>query len=407
MLSADEIGELRVLQGRAYGRDGALTEVEAQRLRELAEKARAVPEPVGVPTDQDPSTAVSVDATAPASDAHESPSVPQPSGSPAPETDTVDPAVDPAGDALTAPPRRGLGGILRTHVKTVVAAAAVLLLVGLAAGWALFGRQDDGVALTAAQQERRIELQSSGDFDEGSVRIIGQDDDATVWYGTKQDGELACIVLEVGENSTDMCQPEDELEASGYNAGVSLVDGEGDSGTQISANAVRAVSGEIVAIIQRWPSGGDAWLSQFTGSERTRAEQLLDLGFEEYSFSVVGYVNDLPVWRAARIEDGMSQDCLVVDALAAMQCADSWRVQSGDVGIGISGAEVDESGASTGSWSIDLGLTSSGNSYLMIRGDVPATVSSSPGSSPGSFIELGGEHGDPILVEVPSDESAD
>lgn len=398
MLSADEVRELRFLQGRAYGRDGALTDREARRLGELQEKARVSPDPVGAPTALDPSTAVSVDTRAPAADAVESAS-----GAPttaAPEADTP----EPAGDVPSDPPQRRLGGILRGHLKTVVAASAVLLLVGLAAGWALFGRPDGGVAMTAAQQERRVELQTTGDFDQGSVRIIGQDDDATVWYGTKQEGELACIVLEVGDDATDMCQPEDELEASGYNAGVSLIDGEGESGMQINASAVRAASGEIVAIIQRWPSGGDDWLSQFTGAERTRAEQLLDLGFEEYSFSVVGYVNDLPVWRGARIEDGMSQDCLVVDALAAMQCADSWKVQSGDVGIGISGVEVDESGATTGSWSIDLGLTSSGNPYLTIRGDVPPTVTSSPGSVPGAFIELGGEHGDPILVEVPSDE---
>lgn len=333
MLSADEVRELRVLQGRAYGRGGAVTDSEARRLGELEKRARLArdsaepriaPDSTTVPGSRsrvDAPTTVPVDDPEPsASDPVGAPAAAEVSTSsgPAPRASIAGTQADggsgseadgaSGSDQSTDPARGGIGGILRAHVKAAVAASAVLLLVGIAAGWAIFGHHDDGVPLTAAQQERRIELQAAGDFDQGSVRVIGQDDDATVWYGTRQDGELACIVLEVGENSTDMCQPQDEL-ASGYNSGVTLVDGEGDSGTQISASAVRAASGEIVAIIQRWPSGGDAWLSQFTGSERTRAEQLLDLGFEEYSFSVIGYVNDLPVWRGTRIEDGTSQDC--------------------------------------------------------------------------------------------------
>ena len=43
MLQESESAELRALQGKAYGRDGGLTEVEAARLREL-ESMRVEPD---------------------------------------------------------------------------------------------------------------------------------------------------------------------------------------------------------------------------------------------------------------------------------------------------------------------------------------------------------------------------
>ncbi|OAN35160.1 hypothetical protein [Microbacterium sp. H83] len=417
MLNADETSELRDLQQRAYGRDGVLTSADAARLHELeAARAAAGRSPQIAPHEQEAAdgraaAGESADARVAGADAGDAVAVP------AARADADGGTLDGAalegqrerdGGAPSATAAAGLWAAVRGRVPLVAAASVVLLLIGIAAGWALFGRAEERVALTGAQQERRVELQTDGGYDEGSVRAIGSDDDAVVWYGTKKDGELACIVLDAGGESSDMCQPADQLLSQGDGVGVTLIDPGGDAEDgapggeemQISATAVRAATGDIVALIQRWPSSRAGWLAQFAVGERERAEELLELGFEQYSFSVVGYVNDSAIWRGTRIDDGMPEECMIVDALDLMQCEDAVLVQNGDRALSIGGVEVDEGSGEAGTpWSIDLEVMAAGNAYLTIRGEVPDSLD----STTGAFVELGGEHGDPIRVEAPSD----
>jgi len=263
------------------------------------------------------------------------------------------------------------------------------------------------VALTSEQQHRRAELQAEGGFDPGSLRAIGRDEDALVWYATKEDGETICITLDAAGKSADQCQPAADLD-NGNGIGISAsvtAPGEGEeSPEEIWASAARAMNGEVVGIIQRWRSDQNSWLSQFQGDERERAEQLIEEGFEEYSFSVVGYFRDAPVWRAQRLESDDIQDCLIIDAVESVECRVSGDQQFSGDGIETRGVTVDETGTVAAEWSVRLAYTPSGTPYLVVSGD-SAAVAAEQTVEPGETLELGGEKQDPIQVEIPSDDS--
>ena len=404
MLHESESAELRALQVRAYGRDGGLTEDDAARLREL-ESMRVEPAV----------TARSAPAAGQGADAVDLPRSAEDSLPLHVEPVVTDPLIGhPAGSVAGEHAGggqhlgdRGLRAAVRRHWKAALAASAALLVIGFGAGWALFGQTGDAVALTSEQQQRRAELQAEGEFDPGSLRAIGQDEDVLLWYATKEEGATICITLDAAGKSADQCQPAAEIEngnAIGLSASVTAP-GEGeDSPEEIWASAARAMNGEIVGIIQRWRSDRNSWLSQFPGDERERAEQLIDAGFEEYSFSVVGYFRGAPVWRAQRFEDDDVQECLIVDAVGSVDCrASGDEGYSGD-GIETRGLTVDEAGAAAAEWSVRLAYTPNGTPYLVVSGDSAADASEQT-TGPGETLELGGEKQDPIQVDIPSDDS--
>lgn len=390
--------ELRALQVKAYGRDGGLTEAEAARLTELESMrgdsgmhgrsdVEAAPVPVqGLPAADD---APSGDSSRSASDA--------------PLSTTGERAAD---ERTTVESGR-LRGAFREQWKAAALASALLLVIGVAAGWALFGRSGDSVALTSAQQERRAELQAEGGYDPGSLRAIGEDDGALVWYATKDDGETVCLTLDAAGKSADQCQPAADLD-NGNGIGLSAsvtAPGEGADGSEeIWASAARAMNGEVVGIVQRWRSDENSWLSQFQGEERKRAEQLVEEGFEEFSFSVVGYFRGAPVWRAQRLESDEIQDCLIVDAVKAVGCRPAGDGQTSDDVIEVSGATVDEAGGTPAEWSVRLAYTPNGMPYLVVSGDSTASAAVQT-VRPGETLELGGENQDPIQVDIPADGS--
>ncbi|MGK3948528.1 hypothetical protein [Microbacterium sp. K2] len=408
MLQESESAELRTLQARAYGRGGGLTEDDAARLREL-ESMRVEPD----------LTVRAAAAAGPGIDAVDVPRSPEDSRPPyagAPVSvptngnPSEDSSEDPADEeAVGQQPleARGLRAAIRQHWKAAVAASAAMLVIGLGVGWAVFGHTGDAVALTSEQQQRRAELEAEGGFDPGSLRAIGQDEDALVWYATKQEGETVCITLDAAGKSADQCQSAADL-ANGNGIEVSAsvtAPGEGEeSPEEIWASAARAMNGEVVGIIQRWRSDQNSWLSQFQGDERERAEQLIDEGFEEYSFSVVGYFRDAPVWRAQRFENDDVQDCLIVDAVESVDCrASGDEGYSGD-GIETRGVTVDETRAVAAEWSVRLAYTLNGTPYLVVSGDSAAAAAEQT-VGPGETLELGGEKQDPIQVDIPADDS--
>ena len=404
MLQETDAAELRALQAKAYGRDGGLTEADAARLREL-EGSRAESE-ASSPMEAAPREGLSDDAPV-----VESRDVPQAAvGSPTeilPDAEGRESADETGSEGDDAPlssrTASGLRPTLRRHWKAVAAASAALLVVGMAAGWALFGR-DDAVALTPEQQDRRAELQVEGKYDPGSVRAIGQDDDIIVWFATKDDGEMVCVTIDTAEDSAGQCQRTEEFE-SGAGAGVSITaaaDGD-EAPQQIWASATRTMNGEIVAFIQRWDTGQEDWLAQFQGEERESAEALVAQGFEEYSFSVIGYFGDAPVWSAQRVVDGAPQDCLVVDAVDALECTETGQSQVPGHELAVSGVTVDNTTGASTSWSVTLAYTPNGTSYLIVSGEAPAAEAT---VKPGETFEVGGEKQDPIQVEVPSDDPA-
>ncbi|MFJ4224304.1 hypothetical protein [Microbacterium sp. NPDC089695] len=379
----DDAAELRALQQRAYGRDGGLTAEEAARLSEL-EAARVARERSAE--------------SEPSSSAHAAPADAVPTGADtaAAEPDAVVPElVEPAADPAPAP-ARALPGALRAHAWTAVAASLVLLLIGVAVGWGVFGRDDQ--VLSSAQQERRLELQQ-GDYDAGSVRLIAEDDDAVVWYATRRDGEIACAVLDVGEASQDQCALDDADDGQPLTVSMSVPVADPDDpadeyGTSISATVGYSTSGEPLAWIYRWEID-DAMLGQFEGSERERAEALVAEGYLP-GLSIVGYFHDEPVWLVDKPADGTQTggfvQCMVVDAASA---ATACRVSDDRrAGLRALSLETAEDGTPV-LWTLQIRFTGWGTPYLTIeQGD--------PDDAGAAYVELGGEHGDPILVEVPS-----
>lgn len=400
-----DAAELRALQAKAYGRDGGLTEADATRLRALESvRAEAPPQPPAEPAAPDEPIVESFDV--PRSTEGGSVQGIEPGQEDESEASDSGSHADGPGDGTTSPPASGLRVALRQHWKALAAASAAVLVIGLGAGWALFGQSGDAVALTPEQQERRADLQTAGEYDSGSLRAIGKDEDALVWYATKDDGDQVCLTIDTVDDSATQCHRAEDLD-NGMGAGVSIMPQSSDEDEypqQIWASAVRATNGELVAVIQRWDTSPDDWLMQFSGEERQRARELVEEGFEQYSFSVVGYFRDAPVWYGQRTEGANVQDCLAVDAVGAIRCVEAGDTAGTGQGIEVSGVIVDEAGETTEQWSVELAFTPSGTSYLIVSGD-QSTSTPEQAVKPGETLELGGEYQDPIEVEVPSDDS--
>lgn len=404
MLDADDTKELRALQARAYGRDGALNAADAARLDELEARRIAAPDA------QQPEDVGSAGHTS---------SLPEPGGlsdptparvTPAARVTTALPDTDPP---LIAP--AALRPALRRHWRAAALACAGLLVVGVGAGWALFGRDDDGIQLSSDEQQRSVELQSAGDYDPGSIEAIGRDDDAIVWFGTKKNGEMECIVLDVAGESSSGCQIAGEPERShGLSAAVVDSSRSADgSGEQISATADRTHAGEMIALIRRWELGMDDWIHQFDPGEQDRAEALFDRGYEPFSLAVMGYAGGAPVWSATRNEGFTTQQCLIVDAVEATSCTDANNGMIPGEGIVIDGVTVDDRGGQTTPWAVTLDFTAMGRSYLVVTGEVPSddeTDADVDGGEittgtitvrPGESLDVDEGVGDPLPVDVP------
>ncbi|MFJ4173505.1 hypothetical protein [Microbacterium sp. NPDC089696] len=391
----DDIGELRALQAKAYGRGGGLTDAEARRLEELDRRRGATASSETEPA-TDPAASAPVAASLATPVMHEQ--EPSTSTAPAMQTAPDESASDPS--SAVRPPLRGA---LRTHLKAVIVAALALLLLGVGAGWAVFGDIGDAPALTAGQQERRVELQTTSKYDDGSVRLVAEDGEAVVWYATRRDGEIACIVLDVDKASQEQCGQLDTIGTMGLSVSLSVPAADPDDpadeyGTTFSAMVGYTTAGEPLAWIQRW-SRDASMLAQFDGEERDRAEALLDDGFLPVP-TIVGYFHDQPVWLAERPADGTQSGgivrCMIVDAVSDVGACQSVDV---DGGGGLRAVSIEPADDGTPVlWTLHIRFTNWGSPYLTIQQGEPSDVGV-------SYVELGGEHGDPILVEVPSSES--
>lgn len=285
-LDAAETGELRTLHEKAYARDGALTPAEGARMRELERRRRDADTVAAVPPgrttpvsgrDTGATARVLVDglprwnsergATAP---------VENPAGSdaqrPRPAVSTADPAA-PAVSAAEA---------FRRWWRTLTVASATLVLAGFGVGWLLFGQAtDDSLPLTDAQADRQSALYGDEGYDAGSVRAIGQEEDALVWYASRDGGELTCIVLDVGEESRERCLPTDAVRAEGISVFLSAPVRGAESGEseQVTAFVLHSTEGAPMASILRMStraSGG--WLDQSHDRYDGHADELTDEG---------------------------------------------------------------------------------------------------------------------------------
>lgn len=393
--------ELRALQQKAYGRGGALTPDEADRLRDLEEAHRnlvhrAAEPPAGAessggvrpPADPSATDSLGIAGSPGATDFLGTDSL----GTDSLGTDA--PAVTAEGEAHQAVPTDTSGGVRRRSAMVVVAVAAVVLAIGVGAGWALFSPRLASVPLTDAQQQRRVELVAE-EYDAGSVRAIAQTADALAWYATRGDGESVCLILDVGDQSQADCRPPEERER-GLMASLPLPadDGEDPGGSDfVQATMFLTDAGEPMVGMQRWGVQSGV-LDLFEGTERDRAAALVEEGYE-LGLSIMGYFRGAPVWLGDRVtEQGATERCLIVDAGGATACEPFERALSS--GLGVHVVDVDPTGGVVAASVLDLRFTTQQTPYLTVTADASAVE-----ATPGDSLIIQSPLGDPIEVEPP------
>jgi len=319
MLGAEEALELRALQERAYGRDGALRVDEVARLRGLEAQRRASSSGAESeqPTAQGPAGA----------DAPSSVSVdPAPESAPAPAPRSQDDGAE--GSAPSSPRTRGRSALLL---------ASVCVVLGLGAGWLLFAdRGISSMSLTSTQQEWQNAIVASGRYDPGSVRALREERGVVVWYATKDDGTQVCVVLGDAESTAPACTTREQALAQGVSASlVTVVD---DSQTlDVDAYMYLTDDGAPAIVTSSYMSMPQSSAQFATPEEAAVAVSLAeDVGLDRRSIMVVGYDGETPIWVG--VDKATQRYCLVIDGSSPsppMVCDDSLMLAETDRSLGL------------------------------------------------------------------------
>jgi hypothetical protein len=294
---------LRELQRRAYGPGGGLSEAEAVELAQLRAAGRAasapvVPAPVA-PAAFDTAPVSSVAGVEMKSRATVETGAGDALATPAPvETGAGGAGEEPAGPEST--PSLPARSVRKKRILLAVVALACALLIGLGAGWLLFGH-DGAPAMTAAQQKAWTEFEASGKYDAGSIRMVGEKYGVTAWYATKKDLDLECIMLTPAPTDTVGCAatPDSKKDDEGYWGQLSVqLELDKPKGAMVQAAIVRDTRGEPVAVLDRWNPGPEAdWTNMFHGPELDIAKVIVkETGADGNYLRIIGYDDDTPIW---------------------------------------------------------------------------------------------------------------
>jgi hypothetical protein len=314
----DEVIELRDLQARAYGRGGGLTASEAARLDQLmqrqAEQAAKdagdgipAPEPVAV-------------------------EVTDPVGRSRPDTRRDAESADAAYPAAAEPSHDGADHarpssfpvLLRERWRPLLIGAAVVLGLGIGLGWAVFGRDGaEAVALTPAQQDWQREIIGEATYDQGSLRPVAVEAGVVLWFATKNDGDLTCLVLGDGAHTTSECDTSDAVRDNGLYGTLVVERGEGQ--TEVTGQMILTAAGQPAVVTSSYEyDPGSMTTSYANEEEEDFASTLVAQGFDARTVWVVGYDGEIPVWSGVRTDDAMQ--CLIYGAtegVADIRCEDS------------------------------------------------------------------------------------
>ncbi|CAH0228566.1 hypothetical protein SRABI76_02692 [Microbacterium oxydans] len=302
MLGADERDELRALQARAYGRGGELSEPEAGRLRELSRR-RAGPTPV-TPT---PGLISGVpEALVGTSHADE-----HAASTPGMSTD----------DVQTDAAPRSLRSAIVAHWRPALIAVVGAMIIGIGAGWLLFGRSGvESIELTPQQQEWQTAL-ADGGYDPGSVRPVAGYDGVVLWYATKMAGEKTCLVIGDGDQTEVACQDTASVRVSGVSTRLVV---EGEQQTEISGHLLLSPGGQPAVMVSASVISGEVEPMFANPEEERFAAGLVDQGFKANTVFVVGYDGDNAIWTGFHPENGAQ--CLIYAASAdrsVMHCGEN------------------------------------------------------------------------------------
>lgn len=427
MLDTAGTDELRALQARAYGRGGRLTDAEAARLREL-ELIRAVrsdataelPSAAELPKAAEVRIAAELPSAAEVPKAAELPSAAElpkaavlreedtrsgggiaaeapperqisarkrarvdaggPSGgeghadraggADAGEASGADDPAERARDGAESSPRASAGR-LRSHLRMLVIVAVLIAAAGVGLGWLLFGdRGAPGIQLTPEQQQWQNRLLASAEYDAGSLRAVGEEVGVVVWYATKKDGELVCVILSDGENTRPSCTTATDSAIQGLHGQFRTPDGENER--QIDAQVLLDEEGDPAVTVSSYLLNGEILEFPFaTDEEADAAAKLGEAGFDPQTLWIVGRDGDTPLWSAVR--PATSEQCLIYDGSEPdpdMICDDAETLWQGGGSL-----VLDEIDAETGDLTRFEYVFGGGASYLTItkgieRGDV-------------------------------------
>lgn len=296
MLDESEAAELRSLHERAYGRGGSLTAAELRRLHEL-EAPRGASAPAATePAASEPAATGSVVTPARAST----------QGAEPVHTDDAWLLETMAAEPDEASEQQPLH---RSPLWLAVAAAAVLL-IGLGAGWMLWGWDSAQFALSSTNYEQRTELESTGDYDPGTVAVVSEQHGVTVWIAERRDGEEKCVILTTAAETQSGCGVVDQAGLAGTTASVTVPKGYELAGQSFSVYLLPSASGEIVPAVQIWDNSSSGWESQYSEAELEVIARLEAAGFEGSSLSILGYDGDTAVWTSWGT-DGM---CVIAES---------------------------------------------------------------------------------------------
>lgn len=201
MLDAGESERRDELRRLAYGREAGLTEAQAAELRDLELRERALRGAAPDTGPDAPPQAVE-DAAAdltPGTVSHR----PQPEGDDMPPgadtADRTDAAPTASSGAATRPP-----GMRRWLVPA--AAAAAILLLGAAIGWFGAARAAEAAPIMSVEQsELALDLEVDGEYDPGSVQLVGSEQNANLWRATRDDAEFDCVILTYRGDDSHQC----------------------------------------------------------------------------------------------------------------------------------------------------------------------------------------------------------
>jgi len=290
MLDAAEAARRRELQGRAYTPGGSLTDAEIAELRDLDERNLAALPSVAPTAPPAPPSAAPTASVAP----------PEPADQPVLGAQLA--ASDP-GEAAIPAPRAGQDGhqasvTPRTRRWLLPLVAVLAVLVGLGAGWLLFGNAANRATMSAAQQEAWSDLEASGDYDPGSIHLVGEKFGATTWVATQEAAKRTCIVLtKKGLDPASACRSSTG-DYQGFDLQVNLDYTEDGDQYMLFAMLIEDVGGTPVTVIQRqnMTDNGWDWRSQYNEDELAQVDVFEDAGFDGEWLTLIGYDGAVPVW---------------------------------------------------------------------------------------------------------------
>lgn len=321
--------ERRELESRAFARGSAgLSAAEERRLAELraaagprtapippaAEDART---PTPVPVDESPEERAPITTVlAPIAD-----------GSPAAEA-----TAEEGGEAAPVGWRTRLGALLRTdgwrRPRVVVGAALLLLALGAVIGVALPRPAGGSLPLSAEDIEHRDRTMEGRKVDPGSVLLLERKDDLRLWFATKGDSTVDCIILEAPwSDPIQACRPHGSADTGMLQASLQPQnprEGEGEGAARTySASVLVGASGQVVGTIDsyEYQVSYDSGLST---EEKALAAALKERTEPIEGLNIVGYLDDTPVWTGSDAQGAM---CLLVDddGLVRRSCTRDWN----------------------------------------------------------------------------------